>query len=303
MNGGERPERALTIRLNYGYASDRGLKRELNEDSLIAAEPVFAVADGMGGHEAGEIASGICVRTLGDSWIIGEHAPQFSAADLEELLHKADRDIREETGGKAGTTLTGVVLVQESAMPYWLFFNVGDSRTYRLSQGRFGQISVDHSEVQELVDLGQITAEEATVHPRRHVVTRALGTGEDTEADFWLMPVEEGDRILICSDGLSGELSDERIYALLSTLNNPQHAADAMVQETLRSGARDNVSVIVLDATGVAGEPDLLTTAPRMEAENLEADNTEENTLPVRGRDAASGGSAATAIVKETGQQ
>jgi serine/threonine protein phosphatase PrpC len=251
------------IKLTVGYASDRGLKRQLNEDSLIASEPIFAVADGMGGHEAGEVASGICVRTLAESGIIGEHAPRFSAADLEELLRTADEDIRAETGGRAGTTLSGVVFVEESGMPYWLFFNVGDSRTYRLSQGVFGQISVDHSEVQELVDRGHITQEQAAGHPRRHVITRALGTGDDSEADYWLMPVETGDRILICSDGLSTEVSEERICTLLSSITDPQQTADALVEETLRCGARDNVTVVVVDAHGVDGDADLHTTAPR----------------------------------------
>jgi protein phosphatase len=217
----------------------------------------------MGGHEAGEVASGICVRTLGASSIIGEHAPRFSAADLEELLQEADEHIRSETGGRAGTTLSGVVFVEESGMPYWLFFNVGDSRTYRLSQGRFGQISVDHSEVQELVDRGHITQEQAASHPRRHVITRALGTGDDSEADYWLMPVEVGDRILICSDGLSTEVSEERIYTLLSSIADPQQTADELVQETLRCGARDNVTVVVIDAHGVDGDAERHTTAPR----------------------------------------
>lgn len=251
------------IKLTVGYATDRGLKRQLNEDSLIASEPIFAVADGMGGHEAGEVASGICVRTLAESAIIGEHSPVFSAADLEDLLREADEHIRAETGGRAGTTLSGVVLVEEAGMPYWLFFNVGDSRTYRLSQGRFGQISVDHSEVQELVDRGHITQEQAAGHPRRHVITRALGTGDDSEADYWLMPVEVGDRILICSDGLSTEVSEERIYSLLSSLTDPQQTADALVEETLRCGARDNVTVVVVDAHGADGDADQHTTAPR----------------------------------------
>ncbi|MHA7287395.1 PP2C family protein-serine/threonine phosphatase [Arthrobacter sp. MDT3-44] len=236
------------VHLAYGFATDRGLRRELNEDSLIAAEPVFAVADGMGGHAAGEVASGICVRTLGSSPILGHHLPEFSAADLEELIDDADQEIRRQAGGLAGTTLSGVVLVQEEGVPCWLFFNVGDSRTYRLSRDRFGQISVDHSEVQELVDTGSISMEESRTHPRRHVVTRALGTGDDSEADFWLMPVEDGDRILVCSDGLSGEVSDDAIYDVLSTVADPQQACEELVEATLRSGARDNVTLIIVDA-------------------------------------------------------
>jgi protein phosphatase len=144
-----------------------------------------------------------------------------------------------------------VVLVEAEGAPHWLVFNVGDSRTYRLSQGRFGQLTVDHSEVQELVDTGQITEQQARTHPRRHVVTRALGTGDDAEPDVWLLPVEEGDRILVCSDGLSGELTDEEICDVLSAVKEPQAAADTLIEETLRSGARDNVTVIIVDAAGV----------------------------------------------------
>ncbi|RJT80867.1 serine/threonine-protein phosphatase [Arthrobacter cheniae] len=261
-NTGPRPSPGLGVRLTYGFGTDRGLRRELNEDSFIAVEPVFAVADGMGGHEAGEVASSICVRTLGASSIIGSRTPQFSAGDLEELIREADQRIRSEAGGHAGTTLTGVLLVEESGAPYWLFFNVGDSRTYRLSNGTFGQVSVDHSEVQELVDIGRITEEQARTHPRRHVVTRALGTGDDAEADFWLMPVEEGDRILLCSDGLSGEITDEGICTILSDVHDPQEACDELIAATLRSGARDNVTVIVIDATDLGDRDAERTTVP-----------------------------------------
>lgn len=253
----------LGIRLSYGAGTDRGLRRELNEDSFIAVEPVFAVADGMGGHETGEVASSICVRTLEASSIIGSRTPHFTAGDLEELLYQADQRIRSEAGGRAGTTLTGVVLVEESGAPYWLFFNVGDSRAYRLSNGTFGQISVDHSEVQELVDLGRITEAQARTHARRHVVTRALGMGDDAEADFWLLPVEEGDRILLCSDGLSGEVTDDGIYTILSTVHDPQEACDELIAATLRSGARDNVTVVVVDTTDPGEDDAEAIAAPR----------------------------------------
>ncbi|MER1995515.1 MAG: PP2C family serine/threonine-protein phosphatase [Arthrobacter sp.] len=256
MNSDDTTSEPLELEAVFGYASDRGLRRELNEDSLIAADPVFAVADGMGGHEAGEIASSICVRTLAESRLVGEHLPEVPAAEVEELLAKADRQIREATGGRAGTTLTGAVLVQEESRPYWLVFNVGDSRTYRLSRGALEQITVDHSEVQELVDMGQITPDEALVHPRRHVVTRALGTGNDTNADFWLVPVEPGDRLMVCSDGLTGEVSDGHIFQILSAVPNPQDACAALVQAALRSGGRDNITVLVIDAHFGSANPD-----------------------------------------------
>ncbi|HKU02252.1 MAG TPA: protein phosphatase 2C domain-containing protein [Arthrobacter sp.] len=251
------------LSLTYGYGTDRGLRRELNEDSYIAADPVFAVADGMGGHEAGEIASGLCVRALAEMPQVTTGERNITASLLQQYLVRADASIREATGARAGTTLTGAVVVEQMGMPYWLVLNIGDSRTYRLSQGRFEQISVDHSEVQELVDAGEITAQEATVHPRRHVVTRALGTGDETEADYWLLPVEEGDRVLVCSDGLTGELADDDILRILSSAAEPQEAVDALIQAALRSGGRDNVTAIVVDARNVAHDDGAGTTAPR----------------------------------------
>lgn len=261
--------------LSYGYGTDRGLRRELNEDSYIAADPVFAVADGMGGHEAGEIASGLCVRALAEMPQVSTGERSITAAVLQQYVARADNSIREATGARAGTTLTGAVVVEQMGMPYWLVLNIGDSRTYRLSQGRFEQISVDHSEVQELVDAGEITAQEATVHPRRHVVTRALGTGDETEADYWLLPVEEGDRVLVCSDGLTGELPDEEILGILGTVADPQEAVDALIQAALRKGGRDNVTAIVVDARNVANDDGAGTTAPR-----LTSADGDEVTLP-----------------------
>lgn len=263
------------LSLSYGYGTDRGLRRELNEDSFIASDPVFAVADGMGGHEAGEIASGMCVRALAAMPQLATGERSVTAAVIQQYLMKADDSIREATGARAGTTLTGVVVVEQMGMPYWLVLNIGDSRTYRLSQGQFAQVSVDHSEVQELVDAGEITPEEATVHPRRHVVTRALGTGDETEADYWLLPVEEGDRILVCSDGLNAELTDEHMFRILSTVGHPQDAVDALIQAALRNGGRDNVTVIVVDARNVMNDGGIATTAPRPGS-----DAEDEITLP-----------------------
>ena len=251
------------LSLSYGYGTDRGLRRELNEDSFIASDPVFAVADGLGGHEAGEIASGMCVRALAAMPQLATGERSVTAAVVQQYLMKADSSIREATGARAGTTLTGAVVVEQMGMPYWLVMNIGDSRTYRLSQGQFAQVSVDHSEVQELVDAGEITPEEATVHPRRHVVTRALGTGDETEADYWLLPVEEGDRILVCSDGLNAELTDEHMFRILSTVGHPQDAVDALIQAALRNGGRDNITVIVVDAKNVMNDGGIATTAPR----------------------------------------
>ncbi len=239
---------AEVICLNVGSSSDIGLRRKVNEDSLLVRSPLFAVADGMGGHEAGDVASRLCIETLAADPALATPGEQITAADLQAALQLADARIRQETGGRAGTTVSGVVLVREGRQPYWLFFNVGDSRSYRLHAKGLEQMSVDHSEVQELVDLGQITPAAARVHPRRNVVTRALGAGTQNQADFWLVPVEESDRILICSDGLTTELNDDQIQTILQTIPDPQPACTELIQASLRSGGRDNITVIVVDA-------------------------------------------------------
>jgi len=265
---GDQDRHLESIRLTIGAGTDRGLRRELNEDSFVAATPLFAVADGMGGHEAGEVASRICVETL------AEYARErpLGAAQMQQLLADADRRIRIAAASRAGTTVTGAALVEERGVAYWLVFNVGDSRTYRLSQGKLEQISIDHSEVQELLESGRITAQEALVHPRRHVVTRALGTGDDAEPDFWMLPVESGDRLLICSDGLTSEVSDAHIYTILNSTERPQDAVQGLIQAALRSGGRDNITVLVVDAA-LTCEAEQEATAPRHEEEDT-------NTLP-----------------------
>ncbi|MDR7081358.1 protein phosphatase [Arthrobacter ginsengisoli] len=263
---GSPPSAASSLRLSCGYGTDRGLRREMNEDSFIAADPVFAVADGMGGHEAGEIASAICVGTLAEIPQLASGERDATAGVVQEYLLMADERIREATGSRAGTTLSGVVVVEQTGVPYWLVLNIGDSRTYRLSQGKLSQVSVDHSEVQELVDAGQISPAEAAVHPRRHVVTRALGSGDEIEADYWLLPIEEGDRILVCSDGLNGELDDNQISNILRSRTDPQTAVDELIQAALRSGGRDNVTCIVLDASNVSNDDGAALTAPRRAA-------------------------------------
>ena len=191
----------------------------------------------MGGHEAGEIASGICVRTLARIPQLASGERNATAGVVQEYLLMADEGIREATGSRAGTTLSGVVVVEQMGAPYWLVLNIGDSRTYRLSQGKLSQVSVDHSEVQELVDAGQITQAQAAVHPRRHVVTRALGSGDETEADYWLLPIEEGDRILVCSDGLNGELDDQHISNILRSHADPQAVVDELIEAALPAAA------------------------------------------------------------------
>lgn len=269
------PVRTTAVRTTWGAASDTGAVRALNEDAYAAEYPVFVVADGMGGHEAGERASAEAVealRRLAGSADVTVRAVQERLEEAQERV----RAIATRPGRGAGTTVSGVVVADQGGVPYWLVVNVGDSRTYRLSEGILEQISVDHSEVQELLEAGALTAEEAERHPRRHVVTRALGAGADLDPDFWLLPVGEHDRILLCTDGLTGEVPDARIAEILLAEPRPQVAADLLVEAALAAGGHDNVTVLVVDADDVGGAPDVETTAPR----DTVAAGDDEDTIP-----------------------
>ncbi len=265
----------VSLGLLWGAATHQGARRTLNEDSYLARGSVFFVADGMGGHEAGEVASAAAVEALaplGRSEVVGVDEVRCRV----RAAHDAVRAIETAPGRGAGTTLSGVVLTDQGGEPYWLVVNVGDSRTYRSADGVLEQVSVDHSEVQELVDAGRITAEQALTHPRRHVVTRALGAPDDPEPDFWFLPVHAGDRMMVCSDGLTAELSDRRVAEVLMVEPDPQTAAERLVAEALVAGGRDNITVIVVDATGLTDA--LERTAPR----DARADHDDEDTVPRR---------------------
>ena len=283
----------LTIR--SGGVTDRGLRRETNEDALIVTDTMCAVADGMGGHEAGEVASALCVSTLGASELftledfrdyrIVEPAPGSDVARfratidrqlkldpdipaealdavhrVRSVLWEADQAIQAQCGTRAGTTVTGAWLVQIAGTWLWIVLNVGDSRTYQPTGPRVGepvteksgpvgvsQLTVDHSEVQYLVSIGQLTPAQALVHPRRNVITRALGTGQIWEPDVVVLPAVPGQRLLMCSDGLTGELSPAHIARVLHSVQHPKEAADVLVQAALRTGGRDNVTLVVAD--------------------------------------------------------
>jgi PPM family protein phosphatase len=269
------------FRLNYGFGSHRGLRRQLNEDSLVVTGNLFAVADGMGGHEAGEVASRICVETLASG--VKQVRDDLTAEQLQQLMVSSDDAIRRVADSRAGTTLAGVAIVRERQGLYWMVFNVGDSRVYRMSEGEFSQVSVDHSEVQEMVDEGLLSREEARHHPRRHVITRALGTGEASAADFWMLPVHDGDRLMVCSDGLTSEVDDDEILQELSVHHAPQDAVDALIRSALRSGGRDNITIIVVDVEDTEAEANRVITSPRT------ADSEEQQTTRPRFGDGAAG--------------
>jgi protein phosphatase len=233
------------MRTAWGSATDRGLVREVNEDALLAFPPVFLVADGMGGHDAGDLASRIAVEEFAS--LAGR--PSATADEVETCFGRAAGRIRAEfTGGRnGGTTVAGAVLAEQDGGWYWLVFNVGDSRVYRWADGTFERVSVDHTVVQEMVEAGRLDPGRADTHPDRHVLTRALGTGAPPDPDYWLLPAVARDRLLICTDGLTRELPDGDIEGVVATIAEPQVLAAALVARALERGGRDNISVVVVD--------------------------------------------------------
>lgn len=233
------------MRTTWGIASDRGLVRELNEDAVLARHPIFLVADGMGGYEAGDVASRVVVEAFEQ---LGGRA-QLSPGEIHERFQAATQALRSEldSGRPAGSTVAGAALINQNGADYWLIFNIGDSRVYSWHDDALAQISVDHSVVQELIDAGMINGDQATSHPQRHQVTRALATHVDPDPDYWLIPSDTAHRILICSDGLTTEVADSDIAETLRAYDDAQAAADNLVASAIAAGGRDNVSVVVVD--------------------------------------------------------
>jgi PPM family protein phosphatase len=237
-------------------ATDVGRVRKVNEDSFITSHPVYAVADGMGGHAFGDQASQRAVAALA---VLADTEP--TPATVLAAIAAANAAVAGLTSGTdtlvAGTTLTGVALVLAGVpkREHWMAFNVGDSRVYSWDGRDLLQVTVDHSAVQELVDSGQLAPDEAMSHPERNVITRALGVTADAEPDVWLIPVNGAQTFIVCSDGLSKEVSDARIAQTLAEhSSNELSMAQALVQLALDSGGKDNVTVVVLSSTSEAVE-------------------------------------------------
>ena len=232
----------------FGSRTDIGSVREQNEDSLIVRPPLFVVADGMGGHAAGEIASEIAVKT------IEELAPDHADAEaLGHAVEEANRDIiNAAIAGEGregmGTTVTAAILERDRLV----IAQVGDSRAYLLHNGELTQLTRDHSLMANMIEAGQITPEEARFHPNRSVITRALGNDPDTVPDLYEINVEEGDRLLLCSDGLYSMLENDEIAAVMRRVYDPQRCAATLVNGAIAAGGHDNVTVIVADAEGRA---------------------------------------------------
>jgi protein phosphatase len=238
------------MRLVFAAATDVGRMRKNNEDSYLSSKPVAAVADGMGGHSAGEVASAIAIEELAALGHRGPWANETAATDdLKQAILRANRRIREMAASDRklngmGTTL--VALLEDGDMVH--VANVGDSRGYLLRQGELSQVTVDHSLVQELVDDGRLSPEDAERHPQRSVITRALGIDPEVEFDLFTYKLQVGDRLLLCSDGLSDVVEPAQIRKVLLRVRNAQRAARELVTVANEQGGPDNITVIVVDA-------------------------------------------------------
>lgn len=248
-------------------ATDVGSVRALNEDSVFARAPIYLVADGMGGHYYGDRAS----KTIVDSFAELLPADTLSTpAEVLAVIDAANERIRgliseeDGPGAVAGSTLTGVALVNVATgeggeiLPHWMIFNVGDSRVYSWNGHEVVQLTVDHSAVQDMVELGIITPEEALVHPDRNVITRAVGSEESVETDLWIMPVQGHQVFVVCSDGLTKELEDydisQTIREHLELTEVSETLAQKLIDKALEHGGRDNVSVVVVESSQAVRE-------------------------------------------------
>jgi serine/threonine protein phosphatase PrpC len=241
-----------TIEIAASAATDTGRVRRINEDSLLAAPPVFLVADGMGGHDAGDLAS----AAVREAFAATIRPGALTSTDLVlDAVAAANASTRLLTEGRAdaiaGSTVAAIALVATEAGTRWMIANVGDSRVYQWNGRTLRQVSVDHSVVQELLDRGAIDREEAARHPARNVITRAIGASVEVDCDVWLLPVTARQTFLLCSDGLTRELDDERIARILirgesGLLEKP--TAEALIDAAVAAGGADNVTAIVVDA-------------------------------------------------------
>jgi PPM family protein phosphatase len=233
--------------LTVGVATDVGRVRDHNEDTAMAARPVFVVADGMGGHAAGEVASRIAADAMGE--LAGRD--RLRAEDVVSQLELANQRIRSSAGRHPeqtgmGTTVAGLAVVTSDGSDHWAVFNVGDSRVYCYLDGVLTLMTVDHSHVRELFDMGAITEADMARHPLRNVITRSLGTAPMGDPDVWVFPPQPGEQFLICSDGLSNELSSGQIRDIIEANRTAQATADALVRAAVTAGGHDNVTAIVV---------------------------------------------------------
>jgi PPM family protein phosphatase len=235
--------------LTSGSATDRGTVRPTNQDALLVSAPLFAVADGLGEAPRGEIASQLALDTLN---------ARFAAPPSPEALAEAAREAARAIWQRAddepalegmGTTLTAVAVLDSAEQTRLAVLNVGDSRAYLFRDGQLSQLTRDHSVVQGLIDAGQLPPERWRTHPKRALLTRALGMAPIVDLDIGLAALAGSTRVLLCTDGLSAQADDTQLAAVLAAVTDPQQAAAELVQLANRNGGNDNTAVVIIDIT------------------------------------------------------
>lgn len=252
------------ITLTWAGATDTGRRRDNNQDAFLAEFPLFVVADGMGGHAGGEIASQSTIARLQD--VVDSGSVTTDA--IERALKDAVDDIAahpDTTDEGTGTTLTGVFFDLADGDPRWVSLNIGDSRVYLFRDQRLVQVTTDHSVVQELISSGRLSPEEAEGHPYSNVITRAVGASELTPPDYLGIEVIDGDRFVVCSDGLTKELTDYGIQHFLRENEDPGAAVHAMLSAALENGGRDNVTLIVVNIARTGHDPEAETATSKID--------------------------------------
>jgi PPM family protein phosphatase len=239
--------------LRTAHLTHPGRKRRHNEDSYVHEPPLFAIADGMGGAKAGEVASGLAVDALQLRTDVGGDGEAYVVDLIQEANRRVyDRANEDSEASGMGTTMTVALVDDENGRV--TFGHVGDSRAYRVRDDQLEQLTDDHSLVGELIRSGKLTREEAEVHPQRSVITRALGTDPNVDVDTFVVDTQPGDIFLLCSDGLSGMVSDQAILKIVrDNRRNLSEAAKALIGAANRGGGDDNITVVVFE---VDGEPE-----------------------------------------------
>jgi PPM family protein phosphatase len=264
-------------RLVVGSATDVGLVRSNNQDQLLVTPGLYAVADGMGGHAAGEVASLTAIKALDAAF---EASDEHTASSLVTAAQAANSAVWEQARTNRGmlgmgTTLVALAVVErEDGTNGLAVAHIGDSRLYRYRDQALKQLTVDHSLVQELVDEGQISEAQAAVHPQRHVLTRALGVEPAVDVDLIDISPEDDDRFLLCSDGLPREASDEDIADVLERFADPSEAARELVELAKSRGGSDNVTVVVVDVLANENSPDAIIVPSPTASSTADVDDT-----------------------------
>jgi len=239
--------------LRSGSATDVGRVRTINEDRALESFTLFAVADGMGGHAGGEVASSIAIEALETGFARSSTIDGLVTAVQDANRAVWERGVDDQDLHGMGTTVIAAALVVTDDGDRLVLANVGDSRAYRFHGRTLDQLSTDHSVAEELVAQGALSEAEAAVHPKRHILTRALGISPQVEVDVWEVVPFQGDRYLLCSDGLSNEVATDVMASVLASIRDPREAAETLVGLANDSGGPDNITAVVVDV--LVGEP------------------------------------------------